>query len=343
MATITTSDIADLANTTLASYDFGKWTDISLDLQNYTMLKRIMANSDERSGEFMRDNIQTSNMGHARMTGLYEVDTYNNTDITNKTTVPFRFFNTYALWDVNEVAMNAGDRVQLINLMKLRIHSSRNDAHVLAESQGWSKPADSTDVTSLWGIPYWVVKNASGSGEGSGGNPTGFSSGAGSISSSTVTKWANWADGYSTISQSDFVRSCRRAVRQCEFTDPDPYAAAGSGQKWGLYTNIDVLQELEEYGENRTDNLGGDIAVMEGKMTFRRVPVTWVPYLDDDTRDPMYGINWNFFGWSSLKGRNMVQSPQENPSNMHNCVAINTDNGGNFRCWNRRAQFVLSK
>ena len=42
------------------------------------------------------------------------------------------------------------------------------------------------------------------------------------------------------------------------------------------YVNEDTMSSLEDLGEAQNENLGRDIASMDGQIIFRRVPIIWV-------------------------------------------------------------------
>jgi hypothetical protein len=192
-----------------------------------------------------------------------------------------------------------------------------------------------------------MQKDASTTPEGgfNGGNPTGFSSGAAGVSSTTYPRWRNWTFGYSQVTTDDLVRKVKKALAFTHFQAPVPHPELGFGKSdYTIYTTYRVQEPLERLAESRNDNLGKDVARYMNSVTIGGVPVKWVPYLEaNDTSDPLYGVNWKVFRPFVKKGANMRRNPPKPAARQHTVREVHIDNWMNYICYNRRMLFVGSQ
>src|SRR5690606_3042281 len=108
------------------------------------------------------------------------------------------------------------------------------------------KPADSDDKLAPFGIPYWVVKDSTAGFNG--GNPSGFSSGAGGLDSSRHTRWANYTDSYTNVTKADLIKKMRTAYRKIRFKSPMnvPDYRRGRGDQYRIYVNEETISDFED-------------------------------------------------------------------------------------------------
>jgi len=347
MATLQADDIVDLI--TITQKDLGKmrWTDLSYDLQEYVALPSLLQKEKVAygSGFGMQWNVMTGTSGATKDVGLYEVDSVNVADVMTTGNIPWRHMTTNYAIERREIAMNTG-AAQIVDLVKIRRHDAMVDLAKHLETRWWSKPDTSADNLKIFGVPYWITwtdnSGTNPNGGFDGGNPDGFSSGAGNIDSSTVDSWKNWCGKYTNVSSTDLIRKWRRAATFTKFMAPQPSPAYGSTARYGYYTNYDVIGPLEEVLEAQNDNLGNDIASKDGQLLFRQVPVTWCPFLEDRAGDPIYGINWGQFKPAFLSGEYLREEGPVKASNQHTVFQTHVDTTMNLYCTDRRRNFVLA-
>ena len=341
MATLQADSIADLIKVTQRDLGKMKWTDAASTLQNYVAFKNLMREKKVEfdSGYGIQWQVQVALGGLARSVGLYQADNINVPDVMQQATIPWRHWNTAYAIERREIAMNR-DPARIVELVKIRRMTAMLDFAELYETDFWSKPVDSTDLLKAFGVPYWIVKNTSTGFNG--GNPSGFSSGAGAISSSTYTGWANYTFQYTLVTKDDLIRKMRKAATFTNFMSPVDIPSYNTGNDYGFYTNYNVLGKLEEALEGQNQNLGNDVASKDGVTMFRQNPVTWVPKLETDTSDPIYGINWGVFAPVFLKGEYLREQGPDVSGNAHTVFQTNVDTSGNFKCSDRRRLFVGS-
>ncbi len=343
MADLTTEDVADLVQSTLRDLDRGSWTDLTGDLQDYTAMRVLLKKEKVKfkTGNGARVNILTEDGQSARNVGLGYVATYNIKDGLSNGYVPWRHTTANYAFDRREEEINGGDAEQIVDLIKTRRGMCDIALAKKMETNFWGKPSDSTDVLTPWGVDMYIVRNAT---QGfNGGNPSGFTTGA-VFDSSTVTRWKNWSDQYTTVSTSDLVRRIRLALKKTNFKSPAKVSEVRSiSEKRSMYTNVDVIQELEELVPLQNDQVGNDLAKYDGDVLIKRIPLMWVPTLDTDTQDPVYGICWDTLVPVFLKGEYMKESKPRALDSQPTVVVVDKDMTYNFVCYDRRSHFIVNK
>lgn len=341
---INQDSIADLVASVTKDLGRLKVTDLMSSLQDHVFMNKILtAKKTQFKGTTgIQFNVAIAHNNSARHVGLYSTDAVNVGDGLKQGSIGWRHTTSDWAIDRREISMNQADAEQVVDLIKERRLQGLTSLAEKMEETGWSKPADSTDDKTPYGIPYWIVKNAT---EGfNGGNPSGFTSGCAGLSSSTYARWANWTAQYTNVSKDDLIRKMRKASRKTNFRAPvKGRVDYSSGDDMAYYTNDNVVGTMEELLEDQNDNLGKDMASMDGQVMFRRRPVVLVPYLDNDATDPVYGINWGVFKIVFLKGEFMREEGPEKVANQHTVLVTHNDTSWNTVCYDRRRQFVISK
>src|SRR5205085_1272842 len=153
----------------------------------------------------------------------------------------------------------------------------------------------------------------------------------------------NYATQYTAVTKDDLIRKLRRAAEYTDFMPlVDDTPTYNTGDDYGFYTNYAVIGTLEEILESQNDNLGNDIAPEDGKVIFRRAPMTFVRELDDDTTNPVYGIDWGVFKTAGLRGFWMRETVEDRRAAQHLVAATHTDCSFNWICYDRRRCFVVA-
>ncbi len=98
---------------------------------------------------------------------------------------------------------------------------------------------------------------------------------------------------------------------------------------------------MEEVLEDQNMNLGNDMASKDGRTQFKGTSVTYAPYLDDDSEDPVYMLDWKWMGLGVLSGwENQLSKPYRVPG-MHLVERVDLDCSLNMVCTNLRRQAVF--
>ena len=276
--------------------------------------------------------------GAARHVGFNATDETTIQDVVTQLQVDWRHLQTS--WGViyQETLMNRGERL-IFNILKPRRAAAMIDLVEELESAAWSSPA-AGDKVLPYGLPYYVVKNAT---QGfNGGLPSGHTTVAGVNITDTPT-YQNWTDTYAAISKADLVKKARKAHRKCRFKSPITIQDYRSdmGERYRVYVNEETLSEIEDIGEAQNESLGRDIASMDGTMVFRNHPILWVPQLDSDTQNPWYMVDHSTFTPVCLTGDYLRESMAERHPDQHNTVEILLDQTYDYVCSGRRRNAAI--
>jgi hypothetical protein len=334
-------DIVDITKTTLRELGRMKWSQISTTLQNYVAMSNLLRKEKRTidSGYGIQWNVQVTQTGAATRTGLFANETPNNVDTMQTANIPWRHAQTNYSVDRRQVAMNRSPAKIVDYIATQRVASLVSLAEIL-EVDFWTKPVDSTDTSKAFGLPYWVVKNNTTGFNG--GNPSGFTSGAGNLSSTTYSTWKNFTGQYTLVSNDDLIRLWRTAATKTNFKPPVANPSYGGSPRYGYYMNYDVYGRLVEVAQSNNDRLGPELAMFQNTFTFMGTNCTWVPYLDSDTNDPVFGIDWEQFSPVCLEGEYMTETPVPPDRYQPTVTTVYTHLTYNYRCTNRRCNFVLA-
>lgn len=339
MPTVQASGLNDLVKATQNELGEMKFTDISTDLNKLTAMSKLMKKSrvEFNAGPLIQFDVNTDHNNSARFTGLWGSDNVAEGDSLIQGQVPWRHMTANYAIERREVAMNRSPRT-IVSLVKLRRLRAMIAVALKMEERFWKYPA-STDEVSPYGVPYWVCKNAS---EGfNGGTPSGYTT-VGGINPTTYSRWKNWTAGYTNVDDADFIA---KAWKASEYTDFEPPVQGiptfNTGDSYGFYTNYALHAALKQHLMGQNEDLGADIDPM-GNPTLRRVPIQFVRYLDNDTTNPLYGINFGVFKTTGLRGEWGKETVLENQPGKHTVSVTHIDWSFNFLCWDRRRNFVIS-
>lgn len=217
------------------------------------------------------------------------------------------------------------------------------DLAKLMEISFWGDPAANDEP---FGIQYWIIRNSA-TGFTSA-TPTNFSAGAAGISDSTGgTRWRNYADRYTNVTKTDLIRKMRQAATKTLFMSPIAIPTYNTGNRRQVYSNYSVIGSVEELLEAQNDRLGNDVASMDGRLVFRKIPWTYVPHLDsavnDSSRNSVYGIDYGVFRIAFLRGEYLRETGPTPAANQHNVLQTHVDLTWNIVCYDRRRQWVVDK
>ncbi len=321
----------------------GAFLDLQSDLSDHVAVREMWKNRKKtfNGGEDWTFHAQIDHNHSARAVGLYETDGSSLQDTMISGAIPPRHVNAHYIYDVREPDFQRGGHA-IVDLVQTRYVAMMVSLYEYLEEVLWGKPVDSSDTSTPYGIDYWIVKAAT---EGfNGGNPTGFTAGRAGISTGTYARWANWTAQYTTVSKTDLIRKMRKAARHINFRSPVSHAQPSmAAMRNGIYLNTDVIGLVEEALEDQNMNLGNDVASKDGRSLFKGTPLTYVPYLDSDTTDPVYMIDWKWLVIGVMAGwENSLTSPYM-VSGKHNVRRVDLDATLNMVCTNLRRQAVIAK
>lgn len=340
MAVIQAENVADFVADTLKDLGKPKFTDISSSIQRHVVMKNLMKKNriELSSGSGIQFNVLTGQSNAARNVSLNESDNVNQVDGMSQASTVWRQTQTSYMIIRQLMSMNR-EPARIVDFVKQQRIMAMISLTELFESNFWAAPS-ATDSKTPYGIPYVIVKN--GTAGFNGGNLTGFSNVYG-LSNGTFANWANYTAPYTNVTRDDFIRAARKAATFTEWVPPvDDIPTPDTGDQYGYYTNYSVIQPLEEALESQNDNLGPDIASKDGKTMFRNTKVTWVPWLERDTTNPFYGIDWGWMKNYILRSEWMHETNIPYTPGQHNSASHFIDCTYQFISKNRRCHLVLS-
>lgn len=352
MPDITVSDVADIVNTTLPIFHRKKLTDIATSEESHLILPRLLQKESVKydGGETIKFDAIYRDGGGVRNIGLYDKDQVVVRDVTVKGQMPWRRTKTTYAWDVLEFAMNRHDPVRIQNLVGTRRAAKWLALSNHMEDHGSAKPASDDGITPM-GLRYWIVKSitgtsaATGAGGFNGTNPSGFSSGAGNISSTTYPAWANWAQAYVNVTDDDLVDKMRVMAHRTKFKSPIAKYMKEDVRKGGrraIYLPFDEERQLVKIAEGKNENLGRDLAPYDGGVVFHGIPLEVWPYLDDDSDNPIYYVDWAILYFVLMSGMGLKEGKAHPIAGMSETVGVDIKIVWNTICTNRRKLGVLS-
>lgn len=335
-------DIADLVVATLDELGRLKFQQIAQTIQNFEVLPRILRKDrvEFQSGTGIQRTVMVDTSNAAKNVGLFQEDVVNVGDVLASMNVVWKHTTTNWAYERREMLMNRS-KSRIVSLVKVRRTDALLSLAERIETDFWNKPTDSTDTNPIFGIPYWIVKSSTTGFNG--GDPSGFTSGAGGLDVSTYPTWKNYTARFDDVTKDDCIKKLRTAHRKIRFKSPVnvPDFRRGNGDQYRLYVGETTISSLEDLGEAQNENLGRDLASMDGTMTFRKHPIIWVPELDSDTDKPIYMVNFATTHPVILRGDNLTETEPRLVANQHNVRAVHIDLTWNLLCIDRRRNAVL--
>lgn len=346
MAGLHYADIADAVTSTQEVYiKRGSWLDLTSDLQDHVAVRELFESNAVafEGGDDWRFTVQMDHNHSYKGVKMYETDSSIMVDTLTEGYVQPRHVNAHYIYDVRHPAFQRG-AAKIVDFVKTKYTEMMVSFWEGLEVDLWTCP-DVTDDTSIHGIPYWIVKCAAGEEGFYGDDPSGYGAiGRAHILSSTYERWRNYAADYTEISKEDLVRKMRVGSRKINFRSPVSHAQPEVGSmKNGIYLNCDTLTIIEEMLEDQNMNLGNDVASKDGRAVFKSTPFVYVPYLDNDTSDPVYMIDWKWLRLGKLPGwEKNLTAPYMVP-NKHTVQRVDLDATMELVCTNLRRQAVFAK
>jgi hypothetical protein len=338
---LTPDAIGDLVISTLRDLGRPKFQDISSNLQEHTAMRNLLKKNRIafQSGRGIQWNVMIGQTNAAANVGLGATDNVSIVDVMTQGTTDWRNTSTNYATIGQEIAMNR-EPARITDLLLERRIGSLISMAELMESNFWGPPVVLADTLTPYGVNTWLCKSAT---QGFNGLvPSGFTT-IGGINPTTVPNWANWTDAYVLATKDDLIRKWRRAATFTHFKPTvDGIPTFNTGDEYGFYTNYGVIGPLEEALEAQNDDLGNDVASKDGMTIFRRVPVMWVPLLERDTTNPVYGINWAVFKTMILEDWWLKETVIPHYPGQHTLTAYFMDCTYNWTCKDRRRNMVLA-
>ena len=343
MSVLTDQGIADMVTTTLHKYGRGRFTQIAQELTEYYVMPRLLRKGNIRiisDGIGIKEHLMNKTGGESRWVGLKEEDVLNQVDVLDDLTVLWCRLTDNMTWERRQLLENRGESRLNNVILPQRVAMMLRMATAL-EAAFWGAP-NASDSKKPWGLKYWIVKNAT---QGfNGGVPTGFSN-VGGVSLTDTPTFKNWTDTYTYVTKADLIKKLRKAHRRTNWRSPTKAAGmlGDFGMRRALWMNEETISAIEDVGEGQNENLGRDVASMDDQIVFKKHAMNYVPYLDDDTTNPIYMLEDTTITPFILKGDNLRESDARISPRQHNSIESHVDLSINFVMTNRRANAVINQ
>lgn len=355
MPGLTPELIADLVNATRNAHVDEDLVDLMSSIQDHVLVRTLVTKHMEEGdgGTKTEFSIITDENGSAQDAPMFYQRNPNIVDVTKRGQVSYsRQAANYTL-EQSEVPLNGREaKIKIFSIRAARRGPALLSLHNKIETAGWSKPADSTVANAFLGVKSWIVKNVSGTsaaaqnGGFNGGDPSGFSSGIGGISSTVVPQYANWAHQYSAVTPDDLGMKLTRMRFMTNFRSsvaPKVPGLSTHEPKRGYYMNPETAFAMERYLRLQNDNIGKDWMFAEGEGMIGKTPIVPVPQLAADTENPIYQIDWSWMRFIRQPGMGWLDENAHPLSDRPTTIVSDIMTPWwQLICINRRAQGVLS-
>lgn len=320
----TYNEVNDLVTATLFNDQKKRASNIDPTLlRNYPAARRLVKKSQvkEQGGKEIRFNVNVTGSNAAQSFGAFHTTTRTVSDHLKQGSMQLKNDKTDFSFDILEEEFNQG-AYEIIDHIENREQQAMISLTKKIESDFWSFAA-STDNLTPQGILYWLPYCSSAGFVGTA--PSGYSTVAG-IDYSVYTGWKSYGDQYVAVSEDDACLKMRTAFSKVDFEPPLDTMIVGDynlGNQYGVYMNLSTIQQFENRAKDQNENLGPDVDSMNGRVMFRRTPLTQVAALDSNTRDPIIGINWGQLRNYVMSGWWMKR--MKNPPASHQPLVVSVD------------------
>ncbi len=293
------TDIKDVLETTMRELGRLRFQQIAQELTEYEVLPKWLKKDKVMfdSGYGIQRTILNKLTNNARHVGLTDESTVVLKDMFTHIQANWVHAETKWAWEYRSgVLMNRGNE-QIVSAVKGARIAAMIDLAAELENKAFDAPS-ATDTKLPWALKYWITRHTS----------TGFYGGAASGFTTkggvSDTKLNNYTAQYTTVNKADLIKKMRTAARAIKFKSPVevPDFLQTMQENQRIYVNETTISSMEDIGEGNNENLGRDLASMDGQMVFHGHPIVYVPKLDADTYYPVYMVDHRTFYPVVLKG-----------------------------------------
>jgi hypothetical protein len=341
--------IQDLVKSVQTKYPFKGWTSVAQKQNQYVAFDQFFKGKQtvEQSSPELGFTVKYKYKNSAEFVGLFhEVGAVSveNTMVQGK--VPFRNIRDDYAYDMHEESFNTNDSRQIFDMIKSRREDAWMSVAERMETNFWGNPANIVTTTDPFPAKYWLTVPSGAAGSFCGNYHTSFTS-KGGISPTLATRWRNWADTYTAITEDDLWAKILEAMDKTRFKSPVPGdSSKNPAPQRTLGMSYATKRSIEQLAEQRNENLGKE--AYYGAPTFKGVPLLWVPNLDADNEDTpqsydaVVGIDWSTFGIKFQKGWTLKEGKPIHLQNQPNVVRVDMDCTYNTFCDGLRSNFVIA-
>lgn len=292
---LTVYELNDIINSVLKHDLKGRMTNLDPTLlRGYPYANRIMRENIAKikSGTDIKWEVNVDSGPTADNYGVYQTFTRTGGNSIKYASMQMKGTHSYYMFDVQEEDVNSGEH-QLVDHIKNKDQNAQINLVKKIESQGWGN-ADSTDNLAPQGFLYWLPHVSSATVVQTGTYPSGYTDVAG-LSATTYPAHASWGATYTAVVEADLIDKLDTVMTETRFMSPLTSMLIkdfSTGWDWALYCRYSVLKAMKLLAKQQNDNLGFDLDPADGRTAYRGIMVEDVPYLANDTRNSVIGVNW---------------------------------------------------
>lgn len=339
---LTPEQMPDAVIATMNKLYKNKWIGEMTDLQEHVGFNQIARDRKEQqaTGRGVTVRYVMDHNHSAQHSGLFQEMSFARDDALKEGTIPWCYSDGSMVFDEREPDMNGGPE-QVVELVEME-HARMMTAMIeLLETDVWGAPPDSSSNDTPFGVEYWIVKNASLGYYG--GNHASFSAGRAGVSSVTYPRHKNFAGAYSTVSDDEdtgLIYMMEMAADKTRWIAPTPEPGMGRrGYSRGIYCNWKTKMRMKNVAKENNDSLGYDLSTKT--PVFRGAQITYVPYFDAKTDNPVYMIDFNHFYAKFLKNWFLKEKKIKQLAGQPHSFAVIVSMAWNIICDDVRRQAVF--
>jgi len=330
METITLDQALDVLQATLSS--FKKECALTYLYSSYALFNSLWKSRMViEGGDKVERPITLDDEGNAKHQGNWEQDTHNVINTDQMITANWKRASSNFSINLIEMSYNRGaariyDKIQNKHNNTIREIIDHVYAAALAV------PNSSSDALNPEGVPGWLVQGTDDStGDWTGYNGTyadgsARSGGVGGITCSATSRprWANYYADHNGDLDDSLLVILDRATRKLHFEAPIYPKNPGGNEvsdKFSLYSNDNVIGNLNHLYAKSDDQMGVRISQHYGIPHFKGMPFQYVDILDTAQTnyygtDPIFGVNHELFypvvqtGWDFRIGKPRARDAQ---------------------------------
>ena len=348
MENVLLSQATDILQATLT--DFRKKLPAMTYLYNsYAMFNSMWKGRTRvEGGDRVERYITLHEEGNAKHRGNWEEDTHNVLNIDEKIVADWVTASSNLSWNLVEASINSG-AARIYDVIANKYRNCMREIADEVYERMLSAPASSTDKLNPFGLPAWFPYGTDDS-TGSRNAYTGlyldgndWNVGNLASSSSSNSRWSSYyADHNGDLDETIWVL-LDRATRKLHFEAPMfPKSQDGtmSSDKFSLYSNDNVIGNLNLLQAKSDDQMGFRVNSHFGVPTFKGMPLMYVDILDTAGTytygtDPIYMINHDLFYPIVLDGWDFkIGTPRQRDS-QHLVLTVDVDLVYTYICESR--------
>ncbi len=354
-----TKDILDMIESTRDTIEKGSFVDISQDLQEFIVQPYLLTQKGGlkilTGGLGVEQILMTEDGGYSEWVDEFTESTGTIINLLKKMKVNFCLLHDNLSYTKGELLDNRGEE-RLIKVIIPRRRAMYLRVAKTFERDYFGVP-DAEDELTPWGLKYWIVKNST-TGF-TGGYPAGFTR-IGNINLTDVPNFKNYSVRYTAVTDADLITKLRTGHRATNWKSPRTDNGATGDAKPNqrlILTNEDVCAALEQIGKGQNENLGRDMATFtagqngpmglmrtgDGDITFKKNPIIHARHLDDDSTDPLYGLDMSTWHALTKKGDNMALDEFAKHPTQRRVFTADLYHRHQTMCINRRNNWVAYK